>query len=95
MNMGWGSMFDLLLFLLYAWCARFVGPTVAICSFYFLAMRCRYSSILILSWREEHHQTKFTMAQGKECESCLGWLKKGEEEGRKNDEVHIAERSFL
>ena len=56
MNMGWGSMFDLLLFLLYAWCARFVGPTVAICSFYFLAMRCRYSSILILSWREEHHQ---------------------------------------
>lgn len=29
-------------------------PIVAICSFYFLAMRCRYSSIL--SWREEHHQ---------------------------------------
>ena len=56
----------------------------------FISLRCN-ADIQAFSHGDEHHQVHHRARV-----QILSWVvKKGEEEGRKKDEVHIAERSFL
>ena len=90
--MGWGSAFDLLLFF-YIRMACEVCWTYR-CDMQFLfpcdAMQIFKHSLMERGASNQVHHRARQRVRILSCE-----VKKSEEEGRKKDEVHIAERSFL